>query len=118
MNPGIEATRKLAHMGYRFTVKGETIKAKYAGPGEPDPDSLRPLVEMMKAHKPEVLAYLSKPALAERVLTCFECDHFRPAVNSPNPTQAFGRCEKRGRGRYGVATACEAIMTSSGRQER
>ena len=36
-NPGIEAVRKLAHMGYRFTVDGETIKAKYDGPGEPDP---------------------------------------------------------------------------------
>jgi hypothetical protein len=47
----------------------------------------------------------------ERILTCYECGHFRPGVNSPNPTQAWGHCEKRGKGRYGVATACEAILT-------
>ena len=47
----------------------------------------------------------------ERILTCYECGHFRPGVNSPNPTQAWGHCKKRGKGRYGVATACEAILT-------
>jgi hypothetical protein len=57
-NPGIEAVRKLAHMGYRFTVNGETIKAKYTGPGEPDPTQVRPLVDMMKAHKPEAIYFL------------------------------------------------------------
>jgi hypothetical protein len=55
-----------------------------------------------------------QPPLAppERILTCFECGHYRPAAHSPNPTQAWGHCEKRGRGRYGVATACEAILTA------
>jgi hypothetical protein len=52
----------------------------------------------------------------ERVLTCHECDHFRPAVNSPNPTQAWGHCKKRDKGRYGVATACEAILNLPGAQ--
>lgn len=42
--------------------------------------------------------------------TCFECAHFRPAVKSPNSTQAWGFCEKRKRGRYGVATACKALL--------
>jgi hypothetical protein len=112
MNPGIEAVRKLAHLGYRFTVNGETIKAKYEGPGEPDPAQVRPLLALVKEHKPEVLAFLN-PAPPERVLTCYECHHFRPAV-SPNPAQAWGHCEKRNRGRYGAATACEAIMASPG----
>ena len=57
-NPGIEAVRKLAHMGYRFTVNGETIKAKYEGPGKPDPDTVRPLLETVKAHKPEAIYFL------------------------------------------------------------
>jgi hypothetical protein len=109
-NPGIEATQKLSFLGYRFTVNGETIKAKYEGPGEPDPAQVRPLLALVKEHKPEVLAFLS-PAPPEHILTCGECGHFRPAV-SPNPTQAWGHCEKRKKGRYGVATACEAIMTS------
>jgi hypothetical protein len=58
MNPGIEAVRKLADMGYRFTVNGETIKAKYHGPGKPDPDTVRPLLETVKAHKPEAIYFL------------------------------------------------------------
>ncbi len=58
MNPGIEAVRKLAALGYRFVVNGETIKAKYEGPGKPDPDTVRPLVDMMKAHKPDVVYFL------------------------------------------------------------
>jgi hypothetical protein len=54
----IEAVRKLAHMGYRFTVNGETIKAKYEGLGKPDPDMVRPLLETVKAHKPEAIYFL------------------------------------------------------------
>jgi hypothetical protein len=59
MNPeAIQAVRKLAHLGYRFTVNGEKIKAKYHGPGEPDPDTVRPLLETVKAHKPEAICFL------------------------------------------------------------
>jgi hypothetical protein len=111
MNPGIEAVRTLASMGYRFTVNGETIKGRYEGQGDPDPSQVRPLLGLVKEHKPEVLVYLSRPTPPERVLTCHECDHFRPAINSPNPTQAWGHCKKRDKGRYGAATACEAILT-------
>jgi hypothetical protein len=71
-NPGIEAVRTLANMGYRFTVNGENIKAKYHGSGKPDPDMVRPLLEVMKAHKPDVLTYLSKPAPAPSA-TCESC---------------------------------------------
>ena len=58
MNPGIEAARKLTYLGYRFTVNGETIKAKFDGQGEPDPDQVRPLLQTVKAHKPEVIDFL------------------------------------------------------------
>jgi len=58
---------------------------------------------------------IEKPAKpTERVLSCFECFHFRLAVNSPNPTQAWGHCRKQNKGRYGVATACEAILNTNG----
>lgn len=57
-NPGIEAVRKLAHLGYRFTVNGETIKAKYEGEGDPDPYQVRPLLETIKANKQEALYFL------------------------------------------------------------
>jgi len=57
-NPGIAAVRTLAGMGYRFTVIGETIKAKYHGPGEPDPVTVRPLLETVREHKPEAIYFL------------------------------------------------------------
>ena len=57
-NPGIEAVRALANMGYRFTVNGESIKARYEGSGKPDPAQVRPLVDVMKAHKPDVVYFL------------------------------------------------------------
>lgn len=57
-SPGIEAARKLAHLGYRFTVRGEVIKAKYEGPGNPDPHQVRPLLEAVKVHREEVRDFL------------------------------------------------------------
>ena len=109
-NPGIEAVRKLTHIGYRFTVHGETIKVKYKGQGDLDPVQVRPLLALVKEHKAEVIDYFAgKPqAQPKEHGTCFECTHFRPAVKSLNPTQAWGHCHKRNKGRYGVAKTCEA----------
>lgn len=57
-NPGIAAVRKLAHLGYRFTVNGQTIKAKYEGEGDLDPVQVRSLVDAIRAHKPVVVDFL------------------------------------------------------------
>ena len=57
-NPGVEAVRTLTSLGYKFTLAGETIKAKYHGPGEPDPGTVRPLLAAVKAHKPEAIYFL------------------------------------------------------------
>jgi hypothetical protein len=110
----VEALRKLTSLGYRLEPIGDRLRYRYEGPGTPDSNQVRPLLETVKVHKPEVLAYLSKPIPPERVLTCYECGQFRPAVNSPNPTQAWGYCKKRKKGRYGVATACNDVLTSPG----
>jgi len=40
--------------------------------------------------------------------TCVDCSHFE-ANHGLNPRQGWGRCSKRNRGRYGCATACEAL---------
>ena len=56
--PGIEAMRQLAHLGYRFIVNGENIKAKYEGPGEPDPAQVRPLLDLVRQNKEAVRYFL------------------------------------------------------------
>jgi hypothetical protein len=68
-NPGVEAVRKLAHLGYRFTVIGENIKAKYEGPGDPDPSQVQPLLEAVRADKDSVRAYL------KTLVLCQDCAH-------------------------------------------
>jgi hypothetical protein len=105
MNQGaIEAVLKLGQMGYRFTVNGETIKGKYEGQGDPDPAQVKPLLEKVKAHKPDVLVYLSKPAPPEHILTCFDCP--RHEHDTINPSQGWGRCTFKDKWCYGLRPAC------------
>jgi DNA primase len=67
-------------------------------------------VPLVQEHTLEAIGDLARKPQAPEHVTCFECDHFRPAVKSPNPGQAWGHCRKRNKGRYGVATACEALL--------
>ncbi len=57
-NPGVHAVMRLAQLGYRFAVDGETFKAIYEGQGNPDPSQVRPLFDLVKMHKNEVLLFL------------------------------------------------------------
>ena len=102
----IEAVKKLSSLGYRFELAGDRLRYRYEGHGKPDPDTVRPLLETVKAHKPDVLAYLSKPAPPEHILTCFECPQFE-TYPGPNPKQAWGRCTFKGKGCYGMRPACD-----------
>lgn len=36
-------------------------------------------------------------------MTCADCPHFEP-YPGPNPRQAWGKCLKKGKGRFGCAT--------------
>lgn len=115
-SPGIEAVRTLASLGYKFTVNGATIKAKYHGPGEPDPGTVRPLLAAVKANKPDVLAYLSKPAMPERILTCADCGFHQ--YSGPNPAHGWGHCTFKAKGCYGLRSACKDGKHGSGPAER
>ncbi len=58
MNPGIEAVRKLAHMGYRPHLEGESIRLRYEGQDAPDPAAVSPLLDLVRQHKDAVLYFL------------------------------------------------------------
>ena len=48
----------------------------------------------------------------EHVLVCYECPwHEHDTVN---PSEGWGKCLKRNKGRYGCATACEAALSKPG----
>jgi len=57
MRPG-EAVINLSRMGFRFEVADGKVRYRYEGPGEPDPGQAIPLLEVVKAHKDEVLFFL------------------------------------------------------------
>jgi hypothetical protein len=57
-NPGIEALRTLAKMGYRLTISRETIKGKFHRAGKPAPERVLPLLERVKANKREAIYFL------------------------------------------------------------
>jgi hypothetical protein len=103
---GVEAVQKLDRLGYRFELAGDRLRYEYTGPGKPDADTVRPLLESVKANKRAVLAYLSKPAPPEGILTCADCDFHK--YIGPNPRQGWGHCALRARGCYGIRAACEA----------
>jgi hypothetical protein len=100
----IEAVRKLSSLGYRFELVGDRLRYQYHGPGKPDTDMVRPLLETVKAHKPDVLAYLSKPVPPEHILTCADCSFHE--YTGPNPAHGWGRCNYKDKGCYGLRRAC------------
>ena len=101
---GLEAVIELSRLGYRFKLAGDRLRYQYEGPGKPDPDMVRPLLETVKAHKPDVVVYLSKLAMPERILTCFDCP--RHEHDTINPSQGWGRCTFKDKWCYGLRPAC------------
>ena len=57
MRPG-EAVMKLTALGYRFELQGGKVRWQWEGPGTPDPGMVRPLLDVVKAHKDEVQFFL------------------------------------------------------------
>jgi hypothetical protein len=108
----IEAVRKLTDLGYRFELAGDRLRYRYEGPGTPDPDTVRPLLKTVKAHKPAVLVYLSKPAPPEHVLTCADCGFHE--YTGPNPVHGWGRCTYKDKGCYGLRRACNECKEIDG----
>lgn len=101
----IEAVRKLTELGYRFELAGDRLRYRYEGPCEPDLNLVRPLLERVKANKPDVLAYLGKPAMSERILTCADCGFHQ--YSGPNPAHGWGHCTLKEKGCYGLRSACK-----------
>lgn len=58
MNPGIEAIHLLTKIGYRAWVEREAVRLHYEGFGDPDPIQVQPLIELVRANKPDVVFFL------------------------------------------------------------
>ncbi len=102
-----EAIKELTRIGFRFRLDGEVLKVRYKGTDTPDPAKVLPLLELVREHKLEVLAYLNKSAMPERVLTCAECGFHK--YRGPNPSQGWGHCSFKDKGCYGLRQACEDV---------
>ena len=108
----IEAVRKLSDLGYRFKLAGDRLRYRYEGKGEPDLDTVKPLLVLVKAHKPDVLTYLSKPAPLEHILTCADCSFHE--YTGPNPAHGWGCCTYKDKGCYGLRRACNECKEIDG----
>jgi hypothetical protein len=53
-----EAVMKLAVLGYCFEVAGEQLRWRFEGQGQPSPDEVRPLLQLIKESRDEVLFFL------------------------------------------------------------
>lgn len=54
----MQVISELEKQGYFFWLAGEKIKFEYRGPGRPDTDIVRPLLEELKARKAEAARYI------------------------------------------------------------
>jgi hypothetical protein len=54
-----EAVINLSRIGFKFEVAGDRVRYRYEGPDDPDPHQVKPLLEVAKAHKEEVLWFLA-----------------------------------------------------------
>jgi hypothetical protein len=57
MKPG-DAVMKLTALGYRFEVAGERLRWRFAGQGQPNLVQVRPLLQLVKERRDEVLFFL------------------------------------------------------------
>jgi hypothetical protein len=66
MNGGdqMETVERLRELGYLLTVDGDKLSATYTGEGQPNPITVKLLLEELKEHKQEALDYLRHQAPA------------------------------------------------------
>lgn len=56
----MKAIAELEEMGYTFKLDGETLRYSYEGEGRPDLEHARSLLEYVKRHKEEAIAFLRR----------------------------------------------------------
>jgi hypothetical protein len=54
----MQAIDSLKNQGYNLSVDHDDLFIKYTGPGHPDPATVRPLLDDLRAHKQEAISFL------------------------------------------------------------
>ena len=62
----MRALTELERLGYTFTLDNNAVRYRLTGP-HPDPEMVRPLLDVLKAHKPEAIAFLKTRELPEHL---------------------------------------------------
>jgi len=57
MNPG-DAVMELTRHGFRFRLDGEAVKVRFEGERTPDPETVSPLLDLVRQHKDDVRHFL------------------------------------------------------------
>ena len=60
-----EAVVKLTGLGYYFEVAGGKLRYQYVGSGNPDPERVMPLLEVVRTNKAKVMELLVREPLGK-----------------------------------------------------
>ena len=57
MRPG-DAVMELSRIGFRFRLDGEAVKVRFEGDQTPDPETVSPLLDLVRQHREDVRHFL------------------------------------------------------------
>jgi len=82
--------QQLEGMGYKITLEGTNLRLTWHGEGNPDPATVRPLLEELKRRKEEAVRWMASQHLTTQIF-CFACfkkhgarARYRPHIIKPS----------------------------------
>ena len=79
----MSAIEELRSTGYEVHLEGDDIAFRWTGPGQPDADRVRPLLDEVRQHKEEAVAQLRQCSETDALANKDIRDPFDPANHVP-----------------------------------